>query len=111
MLFFNQSFVGGFFAFRRTYGATARFECGLATELEADWPATLRDTAAWRSRRGKRATALHLYGQVEPDEVWAAIVFLSGRLLVAPAARPPELRGLHLEVAYSVPPTWSSTWT
>ena len=99
MLYFNESFVGGFFGFRRTYGAVARFECATAAELEADWPAALRDAAAWRSRRGERATALHLYVQVAPAEAWGAAAFLAGRLLVPPAARPPELWGLHLEVA------------
>jgi hypothetical protein len=99
VVYFSESFVGGFFGFRRTYGAVARFECGSAGELETDWAAALRDTAAWRSRRGERATALHLYPHLPAGEVWAAVTFLAGRLLVPPAARPPELRGLHLEVA------------
>ena len=99
MLHFSESFVGGFFGFGRTYGAVARFECASAAELETDWLTALRDAAAWRDRRGKRATALHLYLQVAPAVVWAAAAFLASRLLVPPAARPPELRGLRLEVA------------
>jgi hypothetical protein len=76
MVHFSESFVGGFFGFRRTHGAVARFESGSAAELEADWPAALRDTAAWRSRRRERATALHLYVQVPPGEVWTVVAFL-----------------------------------
>jgi hypothetical protein len=99
VLYFSESFVGGFFGFRRSYGAVARFECASVADLEAALPDALRETAAWRSRRGKRATALHLYIQIPPAGVWGAIGFLSERLLVPPSARPTELRGLIVEVA------------
>jgi hypothetical protein len=99
VLYFSESFVGGFFGFRRSYGAVARFECESVEDLEADWPVALRETKAWRSRRGKRATALHLYVQIPPGGVWAAVAYFSERLLVRPSARPAELRGLILEVA------------
>lgn len=99
MLHFSESFVGGFFGIGRTYGAVARFECRSAAELEEDWPAALSETAAWRSRRGHRATALHLYLQLPPVEVWQAAAFLTTRLLVPPESRASELRGLALEVA------------
>jgi hypothetical protein len=99
VLHFSESFVGGFFGFRRTYGAVARFECGSAAEVEADWPAALRETTAWRARRGAKATVLHLYLDLPPAAVWAAVALLAERLLVAPDARPAELRGLHLVVA------------
>src|SRR5262249_3909392 len=99
VVYFSESFVGGFFGFRRTYGAVARFECGSAADLEADWPAALHDTAAWRARRRGRAAALHVYVQVPPGEVWAAVAFLTRRMLVRPAARAAELRGLALQVA------------
>jgi hypothetical protein len=99
VLHFSESFVGGFFGFGRTYGAVARFECAAAAELETDWPTALRETAAWRTRRGKQATALHLYLLVAPAAVWGAVAFLAGQLLVPPAARPPEILGLRLEVA------------
>jgi hypothetical protein len=99
MLHFNESFAGGFFGIGRTYGAVARFECASASELERDWPSALQQAAAWRSRRGERATALHWYFQVAPAAVWAVVHFITGRLLVSPRARPPDLRGLRLEVA------------
>lgn len=99
MLHFNESFSGGFFGFWRTYGAVARSECQSEGELETDWPAILRETAAWRLRRGERATSLHLFVQILPGAAWGAVDFLSRQLLVPPATRPLELQGLHLEVA------------
>jgi hypothetical protein len=99
MLHFSESFVGGFFGFGRTYGAVARFECGSASELETDWPAALQETAAWRSRRGDRATVLHLYFEAPPAQVWETVAFVADQLLVPPDARAPELWGLALVVA------------
>jgi hypothetical protein len=103
MLHFSEDFVGGFFGFWRTYGAVARFNCATAADLEAEWPDALRQVAAWRSRRGERATVLHVYFEVPPAEVWPSVAFVTGRLLVPPDARPPEVRGLHLEVAAFAP--------
>ncbi len=99
MLHFSESFVGGFFGFGRTYGAVARFACESASELEADWPAALEETAGWRSRRRDRATVLHLYFDSPPAQVWEVVAFITGQLLVPPAERPAELWGLALEVA------------
>jgi hypothetical protein len=104
MFQFNESFVGGFFGFYRTYGAVVRFECASVAELEADWPKALREVADWRSHRGERATVLHLYPQVQPDQVWSVVGFLTRQLLVPPATRSPELQHLRLEVAvFGVP--------
>jgi hypothetical protein len=99
MLYFSESFVGGFFGWRRTYGAVARFECDSVQALEADWPVALRETAQWRSVRQERATALHLYFQVPSTRVWDTMAFVAGHLILRPAQLPRELRGLGLQVA------------
>ncbi len=98
MLTFNESFVGGFFGFRRTYGAAARLECESATDFEADWQQALRETAAWRTRREGRATALHVHLLVPPPLAWDAMAFAAARVVVPPASLPEELRGLALVV-------------
>jgi len=99
MLHFNESFAGGWFGFRRTYGAVARFECASLPELETDWVTALRDISAWRAKRGHRATSLDLYLLVEPVAVWPIITFLTSQLLVRPGLRPPEFQNLRVEIA------------
>lgn len=98
MLHFDESFVGGFFGFGRTYGAVARLECALTTDFEADWQEALRATAAWRVSRARRATALHIHFLVPPPLAWDAMAFAAARVVVPPAALPEELRGLALIV-------------
>jgi hypothetical protein len=99
MLHFDESFVGGFFGYGRTYGAVARFDCQSAADLEAQWPEALRATAAWRAGREGRAKALHLYFNVPPPLAWDVILFITARVVVPPSSLPEELRGLTLEVA------------
>jgi hypothetical protein len=99
MLHFSESFVGGFFGIGRTYGAAARFECDSVRALEDDWPQALEKTAAWRSARKERATALHLYFEVPPALAWDTMASIAARLIVPPAALARELRGLGLIVA------------
>jgi hypothetical protein len=103
MLHFSEDFVGGFFGFWRTYGAVARFTCASTAELASEWPDALRQVAEWRAHRGEKATVLHVYFEAPPAEVWPSVAFVTGRLLVPPDARPPEVRGLHLEVAAFAP--------
>jgi hypothetical protein len=99
MLYFSESFVGGFFGWRRTYGAAARFECDSVQALEADWAVALRETAQWRSVRKERATALHLYFQGPSAFAWEMMAFAAARVIVPPAELPWQLRGLCLQVA------------
>ena len=95
MVHFSEDFVGGFFGFGRTYGASARFDSVEA--LEADWRVALAETAKWRANRGKKATALNLFFEVKPAQPWDAIAFVKARVLVPPEVAP-ELRGLFLRV-------------
>jgi hypothetical protein len=99
MLNFSESFVGGFFGFRRTYGAVARFQCDSVEGLEADWPGALRETARWRETREERATWLHFHMLVPPALAWDAILFVSAKLFVPPASLAQELRGLSVMIA------------
>ena len=99
MLSFNEAFAWGFFGFRRTYGAIARFEYDSPEALETDWSEALRKTGEWRASRNHRATALHFHFVGPSALAWNAISFVAARILVAPLKLAPELRGLNLEVA------------
>jgi hypothetical protein len=103
MVHFSESYVGGFFGFGRTYGAVARFECASARTLETDWPAALEATAKWRAARKERATVLHLEVQVPAPQAREAMARAAAKVIVPPAALPPELRGLCLAVGVSTP--------
>jgi hypothetical protein len=99
MVRFSEAFVGGFFGFRRTYGAVAHFECDSAAALEADWLVALRKAAEWRAVRKERATALHMHVLVPPALAWHAVAFAVARVAVPPPSLADELRGLSLVVA------------
>jgi hypothetical protein len=104
MLYFNESFVGGFFGFYRSYGAVARMQCESAAEFEADWQEALRQTAAWRATRVARATALHVQFLVPTPLAWDAMAFAAARAIMPPASLPEELRGLRLNVVVFATP-------
>jgi hypothetical protein len=103
MVHFSEDFVGGFFGFGRTYGASARLECDSAGALEADWPVVLAATAKWREGRKKKATALHLFFQVPAACVWDAVAFVKGKVIVPPDALARELQGLNLAIYVFTP--------
>jgi len=98
MVQFSEVFVGGFFGWRRTYGAAARIETK-PDDFETDWQTVLHETAAWRVRRQLQATTLHLYFEVAPQAAWPTIAFVTERVLVHPATRPAELQNLRIEIA------------
>jgi hypothetical protein len=103
MIHFSEDFVGGFFDFGRTYGASARFACDSAEGLEADWPVALAATAKWRQGRKEKATALHLFFQVPVTRLWDAVAFIKGKVIVPPESLARELRGLYLRVYVLTP--------
>jgi hypothetical protein len=103
MVRFSEDFVGGFFGFGRTYGASARFECESAEALDADWPVALAATAKWREGRKERATALHLFFQVPADWLWEAVAFVKAKVITPPSSLAPELCGLYLRVYVFTP--------
>jgi hypothetical protein len=103
MIHFSEDFVGGFFGFGRTYGASTRFECETAAALESDWPAALAATARWREERKEKATALHLFFQVPTTQLWDAIAFVKAKVLVPPESLAPALHGLYLRVYVLTP--------
>jgi hypothetical protein len=103
MVHFSEDFVGGFFGFRRTYGASARFECDSGEALAAEWPEALAATAAWRARRKEKATSLHLFFQAPAGWLWEAIAFVKARVIVPPGSLAQELRGLYLRVYVFTP--------
>lgn len=98
-MIFSESFVGGFIGFRRTYGALVRFESNSIEDLQADWASALLETSQWRIKRGSRAVSLTFYVVVEPLLVWPCAAFIGSNVLVTEDSRPPELRGLKLELA------------
>jgi hypothetical protein len=97
ILHFEESYVGGFFRFARTYGAVARFEADSVETLEADWPAAVRETSEWRNRRGDQALSLHLHVVVPRQLAWDGVAFLAGKLLTSAAVLPEEFTGLRVE--------------
>jgi hypothetical protein len=99
VLHFSESFVGGFFGFRRTYGAAARFEAKGVADLEADWPLALQRVEQWRAFRKERATALHVYVDIPSVFAWDAIRFVVSQLIAPPDELAPPLRGLGLIAA------------
>jgi hypothetical protein len=103
MVHFSESFVGGFFGFGRTYGASARFECKSAEALEADWPVALAATARWREGRKEKATSLHLFFQAPATRLWDAVAFVKGNVIVPPDSLARELKGLYLRVYVLTP--------
>jgi hypothetical protein len=103
MLHFSEDFVGGFFGFGRTYGASARFECDSAEALDADWPVALAATTKWREERKEKATALHLFFEVPAAWKWEAIAFVKAKVIVPPDSLAPELHGLFLRVYVFTP--------
>jgi hypothetical protein len=103
MVHFSEDFVGGFFGFRRTYGASARLECDSADALEADWPVALAATAKWRAGRKEKATSLHLFFEVPATRVWDAVAFVKGKVIVPPESLARELKGLYLRIYVLTP--------
>ena len=99
MLHFDEMFAGGFFGVGRSYGAGARFECRSAEEFASDWTDMLFRVAKWRELRRDKARSLLLLIQGPPEQVWRFADLLKERVIVAAAARPRELQGLHLEAA------------
>ena len=98
MVHFSEDFVGGFFGFGRTYGASARFECDSAEALETDWPVALAATANWREGRKEKATSLHLFFQVPAAKLWEVVSFAKAKVIVPPDSLAPTLHGLYLRV-------------
>jgi hypothetical protein len=103
MVHFSEDFVGGFFGFKRTYGASVRFECDSVQRLEADWPGALAATAKWREDRKEKATSLHLFFEAPAALVWDAIAFIKAKVMVPPDSLAPELKGLFLRVYVTTP--------
>jgi hypothetical protein len=103
MVHFSEDFVGGFFGFGRTYGASARFECAAVEAVRAEWPAALDATAKWRAARKQKATALHLFFQAPETWLWEAVAFVKATVIVPPGSLPEELRGLFLRVYVFTP--------
>jgi hypothetical protein len=103
MIHFREDFVGGFFGFGRTYGASARFECDSAEALEADWPIALAATAKWRRGRKEKATSLHLFYQASATWLWDAVAFVKAKVIVPPGLLAQELQGLYLRVYVFTP--------
>jgi hypothetical protein len=103
MIHFSEDFVGGFFGFGRTYGASVRFEGDSAEAFETDWPAALAATAKWREQRKEKATALHLFLQAPTMRIWDAVAFVKDKVIVPPAYLAPELEGLFLRASVSTP--------
>jgi hypothetical protein len=98
MVHLSEDFVGGFFGFRRSYGASVRFECDSAEALTSDWPAALAATAKWREGRKEKATSLHLFFQVTAAWLWDAVAFVKAKVIVPPDSLAPELKGLYLRI-------------
>jgi hypothetical protein len=103
MVHFSEDFVGGFFGFGRTYGASARFECDSLEALEADWPDALAATAKWREGRKEKATSLHLFFQAPVTWLWDAVAFVKTHVIVPPDSLARELKGLYLRVYVFTP--------
>jgi hypothetical protein len=103
MVHFSEAFVGGFFGFGRTYGASARFECDSAEALEADWPVALLAAAKWRESRKEKATSLHLFFQVSAAWLWDAVAFVKAKVIVPPPMLAQELHGLYLRIYVLTP--------
>jgi hypothetical protein len=103
MVNFSEDFVGGFFGFGRTYGASVRFECDSLAALEADWPVALTATAKWRERRKDKATSLHLFFQSPVASLWEAVSFVKAKVIVPPGSLAHELQGLYLRVYVCTP--------
>jgi hypothetical protein len=103
MVHFREDFIGGFFGFGRTYGASLRFDADSAEGLETDWPAALAATANWRSERKEKATSLHLFFQAPVTWLWDAVAFVKVKVIVPPDSLAPELKGLYLRVYVLTP--------
>jgi len=103
MVHFSEDFVGGFFGFGRTYGASVRFECDSVAALEADWPAALAATASWRASRKDKATSLHLFFESTALWLWDAVSFVKANVIVSPGSLAQELHGLYLCVYVLTP--------
>jgi len=103
MVHFTEDFVGGFFGFGRTYGASARFVCDAAEALDADWPVALAAAAKWREGRKEKATSLHLFFQVPAARLWEVVSFVKEKVIVPPCLLAPELCGLYLRVYVLTP--------
>src|SRR5262249_36107031 len=103
MLYFSESYVGGFFGFGRTYGAVARFEGDSIKTLEDDWPTARAETAKWRAYRKERATVLHLDFQVSAALVWETMAFVAAKVMVPPSQQAEEFHGLGLQVGIYTP--------
>lgn len=103
MVNFSEDFVGGFFGFGRTYGASARFECDSTAALEADWPVALAATATWREGRKEKATSLHLFFEGPATWLWDAVAFVKARVIVPPDSQAREFKGLCLRVYVLTP--------
>lgn len=94
-VYFDESFVGGFFGFRRTYGAVARIETESPATLKRDWLDALAEVSRWRDERGAKATAVHFIFVV-PVAIANETRSFVGEMLLAPLKLPTELAGLKI---------------
>ncbi|HEV7281082.1 MAG TPA: hypothetical protein VGN57_12835 [Pirellulaceae bacterium] len=93
---FGESFVGGLFGFRRTYGSLARIEADSVGSLKGDWLEALRRIGPWRESRGPKATSISFYFLV-PESIADETRSFLGDVLFSPRKTPPELAGLVVE--------------
>lgn len=93
---FDESFVGGFFGFRRTYGAVARIEADSLATLKRDWVEALDRIGPWRESRGSKATSISFHFVVPPSIADATRSFI-GEILISPCETPKEVFGLAVE--------------
>lgn len=95
---FTEAFVGGFFGFRRTYGAVARIETGSVGTLKRDWYEALEDVRQWRDSRGIKAASISFYFVV-PESIADDTRCFIGDVLISPRETPKELVGLIVDAA------------
>lgn len=93
---FHEAFVGGFFGFRRTYGAVARIETDSAASLKGDWLDALHRVGQWRESRGAKATSIGFYFVV-PESIVDETRGFIGEVLVTPRELPKEIVGLAVD--------------
>jgi hypothetical protein len=93
---FHEAFVGGFFGFRRTYGAVARVETDSAATLKRDWLEALDRVRQWRESRGAKATSISFYFVV-PEPIADETRSFIGDVLIAPRETPKELVGIAVD--------------
>jgi hypothetical protein len=93
---FDESFVGGLFGFRRTYGSLVRIEAASVGTLKGDWLEALRRIGPWRENRGSKAKSISFYFIV-PEAIAGETRSFLGDVLFSPRKTAQELAGLVVE--------------